>query len=148
MHDEGSDKEFQSETSSFLWHRFCWLSFFGWEVLNRETRGHSNLNYVKPLINDTWQAIVWIRCSMTTFIKEKQLIPRGQICGPGSFWGFLQSVIKPKGLQIIKSKSMFLLAKAKPSGGGGGILFSEDLSFMYYWCKDDQIKTETWQAVK
>lgn len=57
---------------------------------------------------------------MAAFIKEKQLIPRGRICGPGSFWGFLQSVIKPKGLQIIKSKSMFLLAKAKPSVGGGG----------------------------
>lgn len=70
---------------------------------------------------------------MTAFIKEKQLIPRRWMCGHGSFWGFLQSVIKPKGLQIIKSKSMFLLAKAKHSmKGGESILFSEDLSFMYY----------------
>lgn len=55
------------------------------------------------------------------------------VCGQGSFGAFLLSVIKPTGLQIVKAKSIFLLAKAKHRvRGDKRILFSEDLSLMYY----------------
>lgn len=41
-----------------LWHRFRWLSFFGWEDLNRETRGqtfnqlHITSNSMDQVFND------------------------------------------------------------------------------------------------